>query len=641
VLRSDGRRQRAARLEDLEGLRSALYGCATRRADAWFELVDALLVTERLVSLPHLSLEPVYRRGHGSLYAALRHGQVQAARLREVLAAHLPAGPPVFAVDATVWPRCDAECSPGRGFYYHPSRHSAGQPIVAGWCYQLLVGLEFARDSWTAPVDVRRLAPDDSINLVAAGQVRGLLDRLPIRQQVPLVVFDGGFDPVQLQVELAGAAVQVLVRIRSDRNFYAAGHPRRDGRPGRPARHGAKLSLADPATWPAPTASWAEADPQYGQVTVTAWGGLHPKQRTYRDAGGYLRIVAGTLVRVHVARLPGRARAPKTLWLWWAGPAGAAPDLALVWRAYVRRFDIEIVCTQVTKPRLGAAGRGWDHVADLHLAVDHHHPVDQQLHQLAALLEAGLAQAHAELLQHLGHGLGDRADLDQPLALGGDLPLAGQQVGLLPGKALVLALEGGQVDHLGQVGLQQPPALAGNARPDAAQARLPAAELLRHPGAAVGALQRLGDQVRLLEDRAQVRPDQLVELGGGDEPRRAAAGAAGADLRHLAAAAVIPVAGVGGSAGDAAAAQPADPAADQPAQQVGVGGAAPRGPLVGGQPPGDQVELLGRHQRGDRHGDPLLGWVCPGAHPRPTGSSADFRRRAECVRSRPLAAWPL
>jgi hypothetical protein len=46
----------------LKCLRTALYGCATRRADAWFELVDALLATERLVSLPHLSLEPVQRR---------------------------------------------------------------------------------------------------------------------------------------------------------------------------------------------------------------------------------------------------------------------------------------------------------------------------------------------------------------------------------------------------------------------------------------------------------------------------------------------------------------------------------------------------------------------------------------------------
>jgi hypothetical protein len=36
-------------LETVEGFRTALYGCATRRADAWFELCDALLVTERLL----------------------------------------------------------------------------------------------------------------------------------------------------------------------------------------------------------------------------------------------------------------------------------------------------------------------------------------------------------------------------------------------------------------------------------------------------------------------------------------------------------------------------------------------------------------------------------------------------------------
>jgi len=123
---------------------------------------------------------------------------------------------------------------------------------VAGWCYQLIVGLELAPNSWTAPVDVRRLAPDDNSNLVAASQIRGLLDRLPgtaaatvhAHQQVPLVVVDGGFDPVQLQVELAGAPVQVLVRIRSDRNFYAAGHPRRDGRPG------ARPATAPSCRWP-------------------------------------------------------------------------------------------------------------------------------------------------------------------------------------------------------------------------------------------------------------------------------------------------------------------------------------------------------------------------------------------------------
>jgi hypothetical protein len=53
----------------------------------------------------------------------------------------------VFAVDVTTWPRCDAECSPCRGYDYHPSRHSAGQPIIAGWAYQWIAQLGFDRDS--------------------------------------------------------------------------------------------------------------------------------------------------------------------------------------------------------------------------------------------------------------------------------------------------------------------------------------------------------------------------------------------------------------------------------------------------------------------------------------------------------------
>jgi DDE superfamily endonuclease len=76
----------------------------------------------------------------GSLYAALDRGRIDAETLRRLLACYPLAGSetPVYAVDASVWPRCDAECSPERGFYYHPSRHSAGKPIVAGWAYQFV-----------------------------------------------------------------------------------------------------------------------------------------------------------------------------------------------------------------------------------------------------------------------------------------------------------------------------------------------------------------------------------------------------------------------------------------------------------------------------------------------------------------------
>src|SRR5215208_2599393 len=124
-------------LAQLGQFRSELHACFTRRADALFELGDALLCAPAVPSLPHLSLEPVHRRGWGSAYAALACGRIEVERLRDLLASSLPpADPMVFAVDVTTWPRCDAECSPERGYYYHPSRHSAGQPIIAGWAFQ-------------------------------------------------------------------------------------------------------------------------------------------------------------------------------------------------------------------------------------------------------------------------------------------------------------------------------------------------------------------------------------------------------------------------------------------------------------------------------------------------------------------------
>src|SRR5215213_967287 len=108
-------------LHTLGTFRHSFYECLHRRADTLFELTDALLTADSAVPSPvHLSLEASHRRGWGSLYAA--------------------------------WDRCDAECSPERGYYYHPSRHSAGQPIVAGWAYQFIARLNLVRESWTAPV---------------------------------------------------------------------------------------------------------------------------------------------------------------------------------------------------------------------------------------------------------------------------------------------------------------------------------------------------------------------------------------------------------------------------------------------------------------------------------------------------------
>ncbi|MCA1729417.1 MAG: transposase [Actinobacteria bacterium] len=343
----------------LRAFRHSLYECLYCRSDALFELADAILTADGAAPSPaHLSLQVSHRRRWGSLYAALRRGRIDAEALRRLLARHPLAGAegevPVYAVDTSVWARCDAETSPERGYYYHPSRHSAGQPIVAGWAYQFVAQLNFVRESWTAPVDVERVRPAQDANVVAAGQVKVLLGRLQEEEEeeeeqeaaIPLFVFDAGYDPVKLQRGLEGSPCQILVRLRAGRRFY--GDPGLCDPPahvGRPRRHGPKMKCNDPSTWPEPSAEYACEDAGYGSVYVRAWAELHPKVQNHEGRGsrGPLPIVVGTLVLVEVERLPrGESRRePRVLWLWWHGPEGTTPDLDLIWRSYVRRFDLE------------------------------------------------------------------------------------------------------------------------------------------------------------------------------------------------------------------------------------------------------------------------------------------------------------
>jgi hypothetical protein len=330
-------------LATLRAFRTALHGCFHRRADALCELVDALLAADAVSSLPHLSLQAVHRRGWGSLYDALTAGRIDVAALRGLLLGQvLPDTQPVYAVDLSVWPRCDAETSPERGFYYHPSRHSAGQPIVAGWAYQWLAQLNVDRDSWTAPCDVRRVPPTENAHTVAVEQIRALLTQEPGAETRPLFVFDAGYDSAHLTQALAETPVAILVRLRADRCFYADPPPAMPSpKGGRPRKHGAKFACKDPTTWPVPTAEQVIQDEQYGTVRVRAWAGLHPKQQAHPGRGTRKTrpIVRGTVVLVEVSRLPARPYPPKLLWLWWAGPG--CPDLDLLWRSYVRRFDLE------------------------------------------------------------------------------------------------------------------------------------------------------------------------------------------------------------------------------------------------------------------------------------------------------------
>jgi hypothetical protein len=144
------------------GVVSVLVSADAARADALFELTDALLCTDGPVrSLVGLTLAPEHRRGHGAPYDALNGGRVEVGRLRTSLAGlPLPRfddGRPVLAVDVSPWLRPDAATAP-QPLFCHVYGRGQDQ-LIPGWPYSFVAVLEPGRTSWTQVLDAIRLGP--------------------------------------------------------------------------------------------------------------------------------------------------------------------------------------------------------------------------------------------------------------------------------------------------------------------------------------------------------------------------------------------------------------------------------------------------------------------------------------------------
>ena len=341
----------------LSRFRADLRACLAARGDELFELADAVLCADGPVrTLAGLSLAAGHRRGHGALYDAVSHGQVVIGRLRRALAGlPLPAWPDGrirLAVDVSSWLRPDAVTSPGRMFcHVHGRGRNAGQ-MVPGWPYSLVAALGPGASSWTVLLDAARIGPDDDETDLAAAQLRAVAGRLAAagrhRAGDPdiIIVMDAGYDVTRLAWLLADLPVVLCARLRKGRVFHAPAPPKRAGKAGAPPRHGTGVKCA-PGTGSGGAALTAGAASRgHGPVQVTAWHRMHPKLSRARGwhahpPGEQLPIVEGTLIRLAAARAPRSGQDLQPMWLWASAPLAGEAEVARLWQAYLRRFDIE------------------------------------------------------------------------------------------------------------------------------------------------------------------------------------------------------------------------------------------------------------------------------------------------------------
>ena len=305
---------------ELAWFRQEFYASLTARADALFELTDAVLCADGPVtSLVELTLVAEHRRGHGAMYDALNPGRVEPA------AAAPDAG--IAAAAHRGWAdrargRCQPVAAPGRPDQRGPAvlprlraRARGSAQLIPGWPYSFVAALETGRTSWTAVLDAVRLGPADDATAVTAAQLRAVIDRLvaaghwqPGDPDI-LIVADAGYDITRLAYVLADLPVELVGRLRSDRVLRLPKPPR----PAR-ARPGAHPSTARRSPWtsppPGPPRSTPPAPrpPATAPPSPTSWDRVHPRlthRGCWLDHDGELPIIEGTLIRLQVEHLPG------------------------------------------------------------------------------------------------------------------------------------------------------------------------------------------------------------------------------------------------------------------------------------------------------------------------------------------------
>ncbi|MCP4606059.1 MAG: transposase [Proteobacteria bacterium] len=145
--------------------RADVYGTFQKRADAVFELIDALSSDTQARSPAELSLSPFFRRQYPSIYDGLDEWQYEAAALETVFLQALPkpksGGFRLWGLDETPRRRQYAYILKDRGYVYVPNSVAGNKPVTIGYNYSVLayIGLQ-GPSTWAPPWMIDRTPTD-------------------------------------------------------------------------------------------------------------------------------------------------------------------------------------------------------------------------------------------------------------------------------------------------------------------------------------------------------------------------------------------------------------------------------------------------------------------------------------------------
>ncbi len=298
--------------------------------DSQFELVDAMLSSEKISCFAELSLRPVFRRGWSSAYRAVKEGKQSGYWLKQSFVKHVPReGIQVYALDTTMWPHPKARTLSGQVYGRSPTKALKKGSIVKGHQYSLLSWTPEPRRSWSLTISNQRLKPHHSAIEEGLKQVKALCQARfdPLKRVLDVIVGDGHYGNHHFLGGLQDLGCAGLARMRRDRVLY--GLPPAYGGLGRPAVHGHRFAFKEPDTWPEPDDEYTGQHARWGKIRLRRWNNLHAKQ----DATIHFGVI---LAEVHLER--DKPRPP--LWLGYV-PGHTDQALEVIWSWFDYRWPIE------------------------------------------------------------------------------------------------------------------------------------------------------------------------------------------------------------------------------------------------------------------------------------------------------------
>lgn len=237
-------------INQLVQFREQIYASFPQRSDSLMDLLDALCANTRAKSVVELSLNPLFRREYGALYAAI--GSLATSRdavtvsdrsaghssptcfpeawtkaIAEVVPTPNRRNYWLFGVDVTPVSRPHSVTLKDREAVYKPTVIQGQKPITLGHNYSLMCAIPEAEvaggRSWIIPMSVERVTSFESKTAVGQYQVDRLFDdeTLPWNGDCCVLVVDSDYSHRRFLYPFSTQENRVIVtRARANRVFY-------------------------------------------------------------------------------------------------------------------------------------------------------------------------------------------------------------------------------------------------------------------------------------------------------------------------------------------------------------------------------------------------------------------------------------